>query len=267
MLQREKLVMNSKKINVKGSEISYIQVGNGPHKLLIFSGVLGLISDFASLTNNLDGEKYTIIYMCDRTGNSLVCLNRPPNRDFSPGFFYLDADYGIALMETLGIDRYSMLGWCYGGRAAMIAASRAAGRVDKLVVWGSSAYFTAKVLEGYEKIREIHSWSEATRLPRLEIYCEEYMSNTWSGMIDAYWKILKDDDGDVCRDVLAKINTPTLILHGAKDVIVPVEHGVYLHENINQSTLEIFPEGGHIMHLKYPEKFASIVDNFLSSMQ
>jgi len=31
--------------------------------------------------------------------------------------------------------------------------------------------------------------------------------------------------------------------------------------------LEIFPEGKHIIHLMYTEKFVSIVDDFLSSMQ
>ncbi|NP_001233098.1 uncharacterized protein LOC100162536 isoform X2 [Acyrthosiphon pisum] len=255
--------MNSTKIKGNGFEINYFKGGNGPKKLLIFPIALGLVSDFASLAENLDGEKYTI-YICDPIGNG---LNRPLNRDFSPGFLYRDADYAIALMETLGIDRYSMLGWCYGGRTAMIAASRAADRVDKLVVWNCSAYVTAKDLEQYETIRDIHRCSEAFRLPRFVMYGEKYVSDTWSRLVDAYRKILDDDDGDVCRGELAKINAPTLILHGAKDVLVPVEHGVYLHENIKHSTLEIFPEGGHTMHMKYPEKFVSIVDNFLSSIQ
>ncbi|XP_016656492.1 valacyclovir hydrolase [Acyrthosiphon pisum] len=229
----------STKIKVKDLEINYFQVGNGPQKLLIFPGVLGLIGDYTSLTENLDREKYTI-YMCDPPGYG---LSRPPNRDFSPGFLYRDADSAIALMETLGIDRYSMLGWCNGGCTAMIAASRAADRVDKLVVWSCNAYVTAKDLEEYEKTRDVQGWPDAMRIPQCGMYGEKYVSETWSGWIDAFRKILDDDDGDVCRGELAKINAPTLILHGAKDVLVPVEHGVYLHENIKRSTLEIFPEG------------------------
>ncbi|XP_060870984.1 valacyclovir hydrolase-like [Metopolophium dirhodum] len=253
----------STKIKVKGFEINYFQVGNGPQKLIIFPGVLGQIGDFGPLTESLDGAKYTI-YICDPPGYG---MSRPPNRDFSPGFLYRDADSAIALMETLGIEKYSMLGWCNGGCTAMIAASRAADRVDKLVVWSCNAYVTAKDLEYYETTRDVHDWPEGRRISQFKAYGEKYVSDTWSGWIDAFRKILDEDDGDVCRDALAKIKAPTLILHGAKDVFVPIEHGVYLHENINRSTLEIFPEGKHILQRMYPEKFVSIVDNFLSSVQ
>ncbi|NP_001156245.1 valacyclovir hydrolase-like [Acyrthosiphon pisum] len=255
--------LNSKKINIKGFEINYMKVGNGPHKLLIFPGVLGVVRSFGPLTENLNGENYTI-YVWDPPGYG---LSRPPNRDFSPGFLDRDADCAIALMEALGINRYSMLGWCNGGCTAMIAASRAADRVDKLVVWSCNAYVTAKDLELYKMTRDVHGWPEGRRITQFKAYGEKYVTDTWSGWIDAFQKILDEDDGDVCRDALAKINAPTLILHGAKDDFIPVEHGVYLQENIKRSTLEIFPEGRHIVHMMYPEKFVSIVDNFLSSMQ
>jgi len=118
----------------------------------------------------------------------------------------------------------------------MIAASRAADRVDKLVVWSCNAYVTGKDLEFYETTRDVRRWPDAMRIPQFKAYGEKYVMDTWSGWIDAFRKILKDDDGDVCRGALAKINAPTLILHGAKDMLVPLEHGVYLHENINRST-------------------------------
>ncbi|XP_022173716.1 valacyclovir hydrolase-like [Myzus persicae] len=251
----------STKIKVKDFEINYYKVGNGPQKLLLFPGVLGQISDFTPLTENLDGKKYTI-YICDPIGYG---SNRPPNRDFSPGFLDRDADYAIALMETLGIDRYSMLGWCNGGCTAMIAATRAADRVDKLVVWSCNAYVTGKDLDFYETTRNVSDWPAGRRLPQFGFYGEKYVSDTWSGWIDAFRKILDEHDGDVCRSALAKIDAPTLIMHGAKDEFVPLEHGVYLHENIKRSTLEIFPDGRHILQFTYTEKFISTVDNFLTT--
>ncbi|XP_029344468.1 valacyclovir hydrolase [Acyrthosiphon pisum] len=253
--------LNSTKIKVKGFEVNYIKVGNGPQKLLIFPGVLGQISDFRPLTENLDGDKYTI-YVWEPPGYG---RSRPPGKDLSPGFLYRDADCAITLMEALGIDRCSMLGWCNGGCTAMIAASRAADRVDKLVVWNCNAYVTARDLEFYETIRDVRDWPEGRRVPQFETYGEEYVSDTWHGWIDAFRKILDEHGGDVCRGALAKINAPTLIVHGAKDEFVPVEHGVYLHENIKRSTLEIFPDGKHVLHFMSTHKFVSIVDNFLSS--
>lgn len=254
--------MISMKIKIKSFEIHYFKIGNGPQILLIFPGALGQVSNFIPLTENLDQEKYTI-YIWDPPGYG---FSRPPNRDFSPGFLYRDADYAIALMEALGIDKYSMLGWCNGGCTALIAASKAPERVEKVVVWSCNAYITGNDLDFYETTRDVSTWPDPKRIPQFEMYGEKYVSETWSAWIDAYRKILDDDDGDICRKVLAKINTPTLILHGSKDALVPVEHAVYLHNNIKHSTLEIFPDGKHIIHIMYPSKFVSLVDNFLSTI-
>ncbi|XP_026818053.1 valacyclovir hydrolase-like isoform X2 [Rhopalosiphum maidis] len=255
--------MISTKIKVKGFEIHYFKIGNGPQKLLIFPGTLGKVVNFRPLTEHLSREKYTI-YLWDPPGYG---FSRPPNRDFSPGFLYRDADCAIALMEALDIDKYSVLGWCNGGCTALIAASKASDRVDKVVVWGCNAYVTNEELDVYETTRDVRTWSDARRLPQFEMYGEEYVSKTWCGWINAFWKILNDDAGDVCRGVLAEINAPTLILHGTEDALVPVEHAVYLHNHIKGSTLEIFPDGKHYIHIMYPLKFVSIVDNFLSIKQ
>lgn len=136
----------------------------------------------------------------------------------------------------LGINRYSMLGWCNGGCTALIAASRAAHRVDKLVVWSCNAYVTSKDLECYETTRNVHSWPDQWRLPQFKMYGEKYVSDKWSEWIDASRTILDNGGGDVCIDALAQIDAPTLILHGAQDVLVAVEHAVYLHKNIKKST-------------------------------
>lgn len=50
-----------------------------------------------SLTDNFDHEKYTMITW-DPPGYG---LNRPPERDFSPGYLYRDADLAISLMEVI----------------------------------------------------------------------------------------------------------------------------------------------------------------------
>ncbi|XP_026806043.1 valacyclovir hydrolase-like [Rhopalosiphum maidis] len=252
--------LNSTKIKIKDVDINYVKIGNGPQKLLIFQGALGQISDFQLLTKNLDPNKYTI-YLWDPPGYG---LSRPPVRDFSPGFLNRDADYAIALMEALGVDKYSMLGWCNGGSTAIIAASKVADRVDKLVVWSCGAYVTGKGLAALESSRDVHKWPNSRRIPRFKMYGEKYLSDKWSELLDAFQAILHDDGGDVCIGALAQIKAPTLILHGTWDEIVPIDHAVFLHKNIKNSTLEIFPDGEHGIHMTFPEKFNSLVNNFLT---
>uniref|UniRef100_A0A2S2P8E0 Valacyclovir hydrolase n=1 Tax=Schizaphis graminum TaxID=13262 RepID=A0A2S2P8E0_SCHGA len=252
--------LNSTKINIKGVDINYVKIGNGPQKLLIFNGALGQISDFQLLTQYLDQNKYTI-YLWDPPGYG---LSRPPVRDFSPGFLNRDADYGIALMEALGVDKYSMLGWCNGGSTAIIAASKVADRVDKLVVSSCTAYVTDKDLANLERTRDVHRWPEVWRLRRFKMYGKKYLSEKWSELLDAFQAIVYDYGGDVCIGALAHIKVPTLILHGTLDEIVAVDDAFFLHKNIKNSTLEIFPDGGHSIFVTFPEKFSSLVDNFLT---
>lgn len=134
------------------------------------------------------------------------------------------------------IDKYSLLGWSDGGITALIAASKAVNSVEKLVVWGSNAYVTAKDIELYEKIRDVQKWSPRMKQPFVELYGETYFSETWSAWVDGFQKILKENEGDICRDALSKIDAPTLILHGAQDPLVPMEHPVYLHKNIKRGS-------------------------------
>lgn len=134
--------------------------------------------------------------------------------------------------QTLRVDRYSLLGWCHGGRTALIAASRDAGRVHKLAVWGCNAFVTGRDVEYYETTRDLLHWPDARRRPLLERYGEEYTSRAWNAWVDEQRSALRDRDGDLCRAELRSIVAPTLVLHGAEDRLVPTRHAVYLHENV-----------------------------------
>lgn len=130
------------------------------------------------------------------------------------------------------IDKYSLLGWSDGGITALIAASKAVEQVEKLVVWGSNAYVTEKDIELYEKIRDTQKWSSRMKQPFIELYGEKYFSDTWNAWVDSFQAIFKDNKGNICREAIPNIQAPTLILHGAQDPLVPMEHPVYLHKNL-----------------------------------
>jgi len=154
-------------------------------------------------------------------------------------------------LQTLGVDKYSMLGWCNGGSTAIIAASKVADRVDKLVVWSCSAYVTGNVLEVLESSRDVHRWPESRRIPRFKMYGEKYLSDKWSELLDAFQAILNDDGGDVCIGALEQIKAPTLILHGIWDEILPIDHAGFLHKNIKDSMWVWFVLSLFLYLLKY----------------
>jgi len=55
-----------------------------------------------------------------------------------------------------------------------------------------------------------------------------------------------------------------LILHGARDPLVPSLHPEAIHRGIAGSRLHIFPDGKHNIHLRYAEEFNAITHAFLS---
>lgn len=48
------------------------------------------------------------------------------------------------MFQTLGISKYSLLGWSDGGITSLIIAAKNAQAVQKLVVWGANAFVSAE---------------------------------------------------------------------------------------------------------------------------
>ncbi|XP_022191087.2 valacyclovir hydrolase [Nilaparvata lugens] len=249
------------KICVDGVHINYLKVGDNKtaHPVLCLPGALGSIwTDFKPQVEGLDRKKLTVIaWDPPGYGKSI-----PPERKFPLDFFHRDAESAAKLMQTLNIEKYSLLGWSDGGITAMILAAKYPQAVHKLVVWGGNAYVTDKDLKIYQGIRDISRWSEAMRAPLINLYGEAYFKETWESWVDSFQHIL-DNGGDLCKTLLPNIQCPTFVLHGAKDPIVPDEHPKYLKENIKDCRLHVFENGKHNIHIKYAAEFNKLVEDFL----
>jgi hypothetical protein len=58
-----------------------------------------------------------------------------------------------------------------------------------------------------------------------------------------------------------------LIVWGAKDQLIPVEHAHAAHEAMLGSQLEIFADAGHFPHLDAPARFVSLLVDFMRSSE
>ena len=68
------------------------------------------------------------------------------------------------------------------------------------------------------------------------------------------------------RLYLAK-GVPVLIVWGARDRIIPVEHGKSAHEAMPGSRLEVFEEAGHLPQVEAPARFVAAVDRFMTETE
>ncbi len=53
-----------------------------------------------------------------------------------------------------------------------------------------------------------------------------------------------------CADALAKINTPTLVVTGTEDVLIPPVNSIYLTEHLPKAELMQIPGAGHALHVE-----------------
>jgi len=60
---------------------------------------------------------------------------------------------------------------------------------------------------------------------------------------------------------------PTLILWGARDPLIPVQHAGTAHRAMPGSRMEIFDDAGHFPQLDEPIRFAQVLRDFLDSTE
>ena len=65
------------------------------------------------------------------------------------------------------------------------------------------------------------------------------------------------------REVLPRINVPTLLVHGDQDVRAPLAVAEDLHQAIAGSSLVVLPGGGHVCNIEAREAFDRAVRGFL----
>ncbi|XP_076583169.1 valacyclovir hydrolase isoform X2 [Chaetodon auriga] len=252
--------VSSGRQHVNGVDLYYEQTGRGKHALLLLPGALGSTrTDFGPQLKSLNKERFTIVGWDPRGYGQ----SRPPDRDFPLDFFERDAKDAVDLMKALGFSKFSLLGWSDGGITALIAAAKNPDLIRKLVVWGANAFISQHDLELYNVVRDVSNWSVKMRKPMEELYGAQVFPKIWEAWVDGVAQFAKRPEGSICVEFLPLISSPTLIIHGERDPMVPNFHAQYLLKYIKGSRLHLIPEGKHNLHLKYADEFNKLVEDFL----
>jgi valacyclovir hydrolase len=246
------------RIDIPGLSMHFERCGQGP-VLLMIPGALGTgAGDFHAQIGWFAGQGFTVIAPDPRGYGQ----SRPPQRDFPLDFYHRDAADMFALMSGLGHRSFAIMGWSDGANIATIMAARQPERVEKLVLFGGQSLLTAEEITAFNAIRRISAWS-----PR----AAGAMRQTYGADLDALWNAYVDGQealygagGDLYQPLLSKVRCRTLILHGARDPLVPGLHPETIHRGIPGSRLHIFPDGKHNIHLRYADEFNAITHAFLS---
>lgn len=208
---------------------------------------------------------------------SVIAIDLPGfgRSEKSTTFHYTYENYAnliITLLDHFNLEHVHIAGHSMGGQIALYTARQHSKRIGKLVLINSSAYWG-----------RVYKWARmATYLPFshlavkrvvLKNDVESTLKNVLydpslitEELIQEYSKPLQEKkfykalgrfirqrEGDLTRDELLKIHTPTLLIWGKDDTVVPLVAGKQLKNDLPHATLICYEKAGHLITEEYPE--------------
>lgn len=186
------------------------------------------------------------------------------------------ADDFISWFDALGLEAVNLLGWSLGGMLAQQLAARFPQRIERLILVAATPRFVstpdwqhgladsavralardfkrapAPTLENFWRLQ--FSGEETVPSPLLP---EVELATALGGL-----ELLRQVD---LRQELCKITMPTLVLHGSKDVIIPVAAGRFLAATLPQALLHEVSGCGHAPFLSAADPVSVAIRQFLS---
>ncbi|MDO8684326.1 MAG: alpha/beta hydrolase [Armatimonadota bacterium] len=167
-----------------------------------------------------------------------------------------------------------LIGWSIGGMVAMEAAAACPEHVKALVLVSTTVKFHLEPLENL--ISQLISQPEqALRNFFLSAYYPvrpdkaELAARVRTALDAGLERLLLGLEylwrADL-RGITNSINTPTLILHGCKDAVIPVEAVDDLRASLPKAKSHIFENAGHMLPSLYASEICSMIPDILRKL-
>ncbi|WP_270179176.1 alpha/beta fold hydrolase [Alkalihalobacillus sp. CinArs1] len=269
------------KENIKGIDIHYEyhenEVTSDRPVLTLLHGFLSSTFSYRRLIPLLS-KHYTI-----------VAVDLPPfgRSEKSSRFVHSYQNFAevvIELLERLSIDETVMIGHSMGGQVALRAASIDEDLVKKNILLSSSGYL--------EKARQSLVYS--SYLPFFSMYLKRWLSRKGAKgnlvncvydpnlideeMVDGYVqpffhegifrslvRMIRDREGDLSQEELRRIHTPSLLIWGEHDRVVPLQIGKRLAEDLPNSELIVYEKTGHLLPEEQPRSILRDIQKFIQA--
>lgn len=188
-------------------------------------------------------------------------------------------DHVWGFLDAKGIERTSIVGNSLGGRIALGMAAAYPNRLNRMVLMGSpglgmSATDGLTALRAYEPsyqamhdlLTDFFAFDSTIITPKLVQI--RYEASIAPGAYEAYRAMFFDPkhaggDLGIDADEVGRISTPTLIVHGREDRVIPLEVGVNMLKALPNADLHVFSRCGHWTQIERAAEFTALVNEFL----
>ena len=278
----------SRTLTLHGQKIRYRAAGEEGPVVVLLHGIAGTSATWDAVLPGL-GERHTVI-VPDLLGHG---QSGKVGGDYSLGAY---ASAVRDLLFALGHRRATVVGHSLGGGVAMQFGYQFPEALERLVLVSSGGLgrelhimLRSAALPGAEYVLPLLFKtglpSTGTKLaglvnrlgfragPDLEEIGRSFASlgdtdarqtfiHTVRGLIDPGGQRV-----DASGRLYLAVELPILIVWGAHDSLIPVEHGREAHRRAPQSRLVIFEQAGHFPHLTEPRRFVEVLERFIAETE
>lgn len=172
------------------------------------------------------------------------------------------------IAQTIPDQKYTLLGHSFGGKISALSAATQPKQLEKIILVDISGLpdtlsLTQKLKQ--QIVSSVPSFiKDALPLSQRQKLLEKIGMATDHTFANASQKaILRQVIGENIADQLPRIQVPTQIIWGEKDLDTPLHQAHQLHTLISHSNLTIIPNVAHFPFIEAPELFMKSVANFL----
>lgn len=260
------------KARVNGIDIAYQMRGEGTPLVMIMG-----------LTATMDWWDPALLNALSKTYRVLIFDNRGAGRSLAPeGEFSIEqfADDTAGLMDALGIESASVLGYSMGGMIAQELALRHPEKVDRLILLATYCGGSESVFGSKEVLMKLADRS-GTVDDLVERFLTLMFTRDWirenRSLLDdfkARYLLAPTSDHAAARQFMATVKfdtsgrlgavcVPTLVACGAEDILIPPDNSRLIAGKIPGARLIEFPGAGHGFMWQNPEKCLAELTGFL----
>lgn len=273
--------------DINGIEVHYKASGEGEPVFILLHGFGASAFSWREVLEPLSEIGTVIAYDRPAFGLTERPLNWPENQNpYSPES---QVQLVISLMDYLGIEKAILVGNSAGGTVALNTALAHPDRIQALVLVDAAVYqgggappFVQPLLglpqldhlgpliarqisvQGDDFIRS--AWSNPSRItPEIMAgYRKPLQAENWDR---ALWELTKASRGSTLPEHLEEITSPSLVISGADDQIVPLDLSLRLAADLPDADLAVFDNCGHLPQEECPIQFIDAIADFLDRIQ
>jgi pimeloyl-ACP methyl ester carboxylesterase len=226
-------------VEFSGHKVHYVVAGNGHPVVMVHGGA----NDWSEWSVNIgDLAEYYRIYALDLPGFGL-------SRGWKTRYTYADlSSFMHDFVDAIGLDCIHLIGHSLGGRVCLEFALTYPQRVRRIVLVDSTGL--ARVTRLGLLVASVMWIVRRLVLPRKP--CAKVTEETVMN---------HEQDYPQC---LARVQTPTLVIWGQKDIYLPVVQARRAYRLLPDARLKVFPRCGHAPHRQNPGAFKEAVLDFLA---